>query len=113
MLRFAKPPSETDSLKSEFSAPAQRVRHMPDGDVDLLVHAPMGVTLLDVAGFQAEAEDILGIPVDVITDGSSGLRDGSPPHRGSVEEVVIWETIRTNIPVFGQLIQTAFSNRHP
>ncbi|MDJ0355409.1 nucleotidyltransferase domain-containing protein [Paenarthrobacter sp. PH39-S1] len=44
----------------------------PDSDVDLLVHAPMGVTLLDVAGFQAEAEDILGIPVDVITDGSSG-----------------------------------------
>ena len=36
-------------------------------DVDLLVDLEPGRTLLDLAGFRREAEEILGTPVDVAT----------------------------------------------
>src|SRR5439155_26348772 len=37
----------------------------PESDVDLLVEVDPGRTLLDLIGFQQEAEDILGVGVDV------------------------------------------------
>ena len=37
----------------------------PDSDVDFLVNLDRGRTLLDLIGFQQEAEDILGVGVDV------------------------------------------------
>src|SRR5438309_11536514 len=37
----------------------------PDSDVDFLVDLEPGRTLLDLIGFQQEAEDILGVGVDV------------------------------------------------
>lgn len=36
-------------------------------DLDLLVDALPGTTLLDMAGLQLELESILGMPVDVLT----------------------------------------------
>lgn len=38
-------------------------------DLDLLVDALPGTTLLDMAGLQLELEEILGLPVDVLTPG--------------------------------------------
>lgn len=38
-------------------------------DLDLLVDALPGTTLLDMAGLQLELESILGMPVDVLTPG--------------------------------------------
>lgn len=37
-------------------------------DIDLLVEAPPGTTLLDLVGMQYEIEDLLGVPVDILTD---------------------------------------------
>lgn len=39
----------------------------PSSDVDLLVDLEPGRTLLDLAAFRREAEEILGMPVDVAT----------------------------------------------
>ncbi len=36
-------------------------------DLDLLVEAPKGMTLLDMAGLQQELESALGLKVDVVT----------------------------------------------
>lgn len=36
-------------------------------DLDLLVDALPGATLFDLGGLQAELEDLLGVPVDVLT----------------------------------------------
>lgn len=36
-------------------------------DVDLLVDALPGTTLFDLSGLQIELEDLLGVPVDVLT----------------------------------------------
>jgi predicted nucleotidyltransferase/DNA-binding XRE family transcriptional regulator len=44
-----------------------RGEEVPGGDIDLLVDLELGRTLLDLAAFQREAQDILGIPVDVAT----------------------------------------------
>lgn len=38
-----------------------------ESDVDLLVHLDNGRTLIDLAAFQREAADLLGVPVDVAT----------------------------------------------
>lgn len=38
-------------------------------DLDLLVDPLPGATLLDMAGIQLELEEILGLPVDVLTPG--------------------------------------------
>ena len=38
-------------------------------DLDLLVDALPGTTLLDMAGLQLELEGIVGMPVDVVTPG--------------------------------------------
>lgn len=38
-------------------------------DLDLLVDALPGTTLLDMAGLQLELEEIVGLPVDVLTPG--------------------------------------------
>ena len=40
---------------------------LPASDVDLLVDLSPGRTLLDLAGFRREAQEILGMPVDVAT----------------------------------------------
>ena len=38
-------------------------------DLDLLVDALPGATLFDLGGLQVELEDMLGVPVDVLTPG--------------------------------------------
>ena len=38
-------------------------------DLDLLVDALPGATLFDLGGLQMELEEILGVPVDVLTPG--------------------------------------------
>ncbi len=38
-------------------------------DLDLLVDALPGATLFDLGGLQAELEQLLGVPVDVVTPG--------------------------------------------
>jgi uncharacterized protein len=43
-------------------------------DLDLLVDAPPGTTLLDLGGLQAELELLLGIPVDVLTPADLPLK---------------------------------------
>lgn len=45
----------------------------PGSDLDLLVTRPAGIGLLTVAAFAAEASELLGVDVDVVTDG------GLPP----------------------------------
>jgi uncharacterized protein len=40
----------------------------PDSDVDLLVTLDEEATVFDLAGFQSEVQELLGIRVDVITD---------------------------------------------
>jgi predicted nucleotidyltransferase len=46
-------------------------------DLDLLVDALPGATLFDLGGLQAELEDLLGVPVDLLTpkDVSARFRD--------------------------------------
>ncbi|MDR2347697.1 MAG: XRE family transcriptional regulator [Bifidobacteriaceae bacterium] len=44
----------------------------PGSDVDLLVHPAPDASLFDLAGFGAEAEAALGLPVDVVSDRASG-----------------------------------------
>ena len=46
-------------------------------DLDLLVDAPSGTTLMDLCGLQCELENLLGLPVDVRTpqDISKRYRD--------------------------------------
>lgn len=44
-----------------------RGEDVPASDIDLLVELESGRTLLDLAGFRREAEEILGTPVDVAT----------------------------------------------
>jgi predicted nucleotidyltransferase/DNA-binding XRE family transcriptional regulator len=44
-----------------------RGEETPDSDVDFLVDLEPGRTLLDLIGFQQEAEDTLGVGVDVAT----------------------------------------------
>lgn len=38
-------------------------------DLDLLVDALPGATLFDLGGLQVELEDLLGVPVDLVTPG--------------------------------------------
>ena len=38
-------------------------------DLDLLVDALPGTTLFDLGGLQAELEEVLGVPVDLLTPG--------------------------------------------
>jgi predicted nucleotidyltransferase len=40
-----------------------------DSDLDLIVDVPRGTTLLDLAGLQIELEKLLGIKVEVLTEG--------------------------------------------
>ncbi|WP_295444698.1 nucleotidyltransferase family protein [uncultured Thiodictyon sp.] len=40
-----------------------------DSDLDLLVDALPGTTLFDLGGLQVELEDLLGVPVDLLTPG--------------------------------------------
>jgi uncharacterized protein len=46
----------------------------PDSDVDILVDAPAGVSLLDLIGCQQAMEDILRVRVDLIP--ADGLKPG-------------------------------------
>jgi uncharacterized protein len=45
-----------------------------DSDLDLLVDAPPGTTLFDLGGLQAELEEVLGIPIDVLTPGDLPMK---------------------------------------
>jgi predicted nucleotidyltransferase len=40
----------------------------PDSDVDLLVRLDAGRSLLDIIAIKQDLEDLLGLPVDVITE---------------------------------------------
>jgi predicted nucleotidyltransferase len=46
-------------------------------DLDLLVDALPGATLFDLGGLQVELEELLGVPVDLLTPGDipAKLRD--------------------------------------
>ncbi len=48
-----------------------------DSDLDLLVDPLPGVTLFDLGGLQVELEELLGVPVDLLTPGDlpPGFRD--------------------------------------
>ena len=43
-------------------------------DLDLLVDALPGVTLFDLGGLQLELEELLGVPVDLLTPGDLPLK---------------------------------------
>lgn len=43
-------------------------------DLDLLVDALPGATLFDLGGLQGELEDLLGVPVEVLTPGDLPLK---------------------------------------
>ncbi|MGV8891714.1 MAG: nucleotidyltransferase family protein [Burkholderiaceae bacterium] len=43
-------------------------------DLDLLVDPLPGVTLFDLGGLQVELEEILGVPVDLLTPGDLPLK---------------------------------------
>lgn len=43
-------------------------------DLDLLVDAPAGTTLMDLCGLQYELENLLGLPVDVRTPQDISIR---------------------------------------
>ncbi|HQV07736.1 MAG TPA: nucleotidyltransferase family protein [Thauera sp.] len=43
-------------------------------DLDLLVDPQPGTTLFDLGGLQVELEDMLGVPVDVVTPGDLPAR---------------------------------------
>ena len=45
----------------------------PESDVDLLVDLEPGRNLFDLGGFLYEVQELLGVPVDVVTE--KGLRD--------------------------------------
>lgn len=51
----------------------------PDSDIDILVDALPGATLFDLGGLQADLEDLLGAPVDLLTP-----QDISPRFRAKV-----------------------------
>ena len=42
----------------------------PDSDLDLLVEMEKGKSLLDLIGFEQDLETELGIPIDILTEGS-------------------------------------------
>ncbi|MFW0792490.1 nucleotidyltransferase domain-containing protein [Gordonia sp. CPCC 205515] len=46
----------------------------PDSDLDIVVARAFGIGLLEIAAFAAEATELLGMEVDVVTDG--GLPEG-------------------------------------
>ena len=43
-------------------------------DLDLLVDALPGTTLFDLGGLQVELEELLGVPVDLLTPGDLSLK---------------------------------------
>ena len=43
-------------------------------DVDLLVHPTAGASVFDLAGFGDEVAELLGVPVDVVSDRGDGPR---------------------------------------
>lgn len=44
----------------------------PQSDVDFLVHPADDASLFDLAGFMADAEELLGMSVDVVSDRGTG-----------------------------------------
>lgn len=54
-----------------FGSAARRT-DSPGSDLDILVTRPPGTGLLTIAAFASEASGLLGVEVDVVTDG--GLR---------------------------------------
>jgi uncharacterized protein len=62
-----------------------RGEERPESDVDLLVTLEPGRTLLDLARLELQLEQLLGRPVDVVTEGglrepvrATALRDARP-----------------------------------
>lgn len=45
-----------------------------DSDLDLLVDALPGTTLFDLGGLQVALEDLLGVPVDLLTPGDLPIK---------------------------------------
>ena len=45
-----------------------------DSDLDLLVDAAAGATLFDLAGLELELAELLGVRVDILTQGGLGPR---------------------------------------
>ena len=53
-----------------------------DSDLDLLISVPAGVGLMTVSAFALEVESLLGVKVDVVSEG--GLRPDHPIRREAV-----------------------------
>jgi len=51
---------------------AARGEERPDSDIDLLVHPSPDSSVFDLAGFMVEAEALLGVKVDVVSDRGDG-----------------------------------------
>jgi predicted nucleotidyltransferase len=49
-----------------------RGQAVPGSDVDLLVHPSPEASVFDLAGFMADAEELLGVHVDVVSDRGTG-----------------------------------------
>lgn len=49
-------------------------RAIAGSDVDILVDALPGATLFDLGGLQMDLEELLGVPVDLLTPGDLPLR---------------------------------------
>lgn len=83
-----KPSVALDQKRSAVRAAASRFRaanprvfgsalHGNDhdgSDLDLLVDALLGATLFDLGGLQVELEELLGVPVDLLTPGGLPLK---------------------------------------
>ena len=57
-------------------APGERILDIGSGtgaSVDLLVDASPGVTLLDVMAAEIDLEELVGVPVQIVTSGSGGV----------------------------------------
>ncbi|MDO8142979.1 nucleotidyltransferase domain-containing protein [Isoptericola sp. 178] len=53
-------------LRLRLVGSVARNEDRPDSDVDLLVDVPRGRSFADLGAFAADAEDLLGVPVDII-----------------------------------------------
>lgn len=71
----------------------------PGSDVDLLVEMTEGRSLLDLVGLSQDLEELLGVPVDVVTDG------GVSPHlHDRIYEDAVPLTLRVRGPTARRML---------
>lgn len=67
ILRIA---SEYGAFEVRIFGSATRGESHPDSDIDVLVKLGPGRSLLDIVAIKQDLEDLLGTPVDVVTEAS-------------------------------------------